>query len=238
MRCLIVDDEKPAQDLLEDNISQIPFLSLVQKCKNSFEALEALNKHQVDLVFLDINMPGLNGLELIRSLRNPPLVILVTAYEHHAVEAFRLNVVDYLLKPVAFERFFSAVNKAFDLFTLRKQSIQSRLPTHDHIFVNAGYSLVKVRLQSIIYVEGLKDYVKINLNDSEFPVITRISLRELENKLPASHFMRVHKSFIISLDKIDSIQKYKLSAGGQEIPVGGSYREVLNTHITERNIQT
>ncbi len=237
MRCLIVDDEKPALELLEDNVRKVPFLSLAGACRNSIEALEVLRNQQIDLVFLDIRMPGINGLDLIRGLQNAPLIILVTAYDHHAVEAFQLNVVDYLLKPVSFERFFSAVNKAHDLFTLRRQSAQAQLPRHDHIFVNAGYSLVKVRLQDIIYIEGLKDYVRINLCEGEDPVITRISLRDLENKLPSDLFMRVHKSYIISLDRIDSIQKYKLQVSGQEIPIGGLYRNALDLHINERNIQ-
>lgn len=237
MRCLIVDDEKPALELLEDNVRKVPFLSLAGTCRNSIEALEILRNQQIDLVFLDIRMPGISGLDLIRGLHHAPLIILVTAYDHHAVEAFQLNVLDYLLKPVSFERFFSAVNKAHDLFALRRQSAQALLPRHDHIFVNAGYSLVKVRLQDIIYIEGLKDYVRINLCEDEEPVITRISLRDLENKLPSDLFMRVHKSFIISLDRIDSVQKYKLQVSGQEIPIGGLYRNVLNLHINERNIQ-
>ncbi len=237
MRCLIVEDEKPALELLEDNVKKVPFLTLAGTCRNSFEALEVLRNQQIDLLFLDIRMPGISGLDLIRGLQHAPLIILVTAYDHHAVEAFQLNVVDYLLKPVSFERFFVAVNKAFDLFTLRKQSARTGLPRYDHIFVNAGYSLVKVRLEDIVYIEGLKDYVRINLCEGEEPVITRISLRELESKLPSDLFMRVHKSFIISLNRIDAVQKYKLQVSGHEIPIGGLYRDSLNSHINERNIQ-
>lgn len=236
MNCLVVDDEKLALELLEDNVKKVPFLSLAFSCRNSLEALEVLKENKIDLIFLDIKMPGLTGLEFIQTLQNPPLIILVTAFEHHALEAFSLNVVDYLVKPVPFNRFLLAANKAQDLFMLRQSSQQQSAPLqNDHIFVNAGYSLVKVRLQDIIYIEGLRDYVRIHLiNDNV--VTTRISMRSLEEKLNQQLFMRVHKSFIISLDKIESVQKYRLVIQGREIPVGESYRNVLQSYITMRNI--
>ncbi len=234
MNCLVVDDEKLALELLEDNVKKVPFLSLSFSCRNSIEALEVLKENKIDLIFLDIKMPGLTGLEFIQTLQNPPLIILVTAFEHHALEAFSLNVVDYLVKPVAFNRFLLAANKAHDLFMLRHPQ-QSVPLQNDHIFVNAGYSLVKVRLQDIIYIEGLRDYVRIHLiNDNV--VTTRISMRSLEEKLNQQYFMRVHKSFIISLDKIESVQKYRLVIQGREIPVGESYRNTLQSYITTHNI--
>lgn len=238
MNCLVIDDEKLALELLEDNVKKVPFLSLAFSCRNSIEALDVLKENKIDLIFLDIKMPGLTGLEFIQTLQNPPLTILVTAFEHHALEAFNLNVVDYLVKPVAFNRFLLAANKARDLFMLRQSSQhpQQSVPLqNDHIFVNAGYSLVKVRLQDIIYIEGLRDYVRIHLiNDNV--VTTRISMRSLEEKLNQQYFMRVHKSFIISLDKIESVQKYRLVIQGREIPVGESYRNTLQSYITTRNI--
>ncbi|MDB5015093.1 MAG: DNA-binding response regulator [Sphingobacteriales bacterium] len=236
MKCLIIDDEKLALELLEDNVRQVPFLTLAGSCRNSFEVITVLKEQAIDLIFLDIKMPGISGLELIKSLQNPPLIILVTAFEHHAIEAFELNVVDYLLKPVSFDRFLLAANKALDLFMLRQHSKQIQSTHHDHIFVNASYSLVKVRLQDIIYIEGLKDYVKIHLIGNAKPVITRINMRDLVVKLPSDLFMRIHKSFIIALDKIESIQKYKLVIADREIPIGESYREILQLHINKRNI--
>lgn len=237
MNCLVVDDEKLALELLEDNVKKVPFLTLAGSCRNSIEALQILREKSIDLIFLDIKMPGVNGLEFIRTLTNPPLIVLVTAFEHHALEAFNLNVVDYLVKPVSFSRFLAAANKAFDLFNLRQysQKQHQEAASQDHIFVNAGYSLVKVRLQDITYIEGLRDYVRVHLiNDNT--VTTRISMRSLEEKLDSSMFMRVHKSFIISLDKIESVQKYRLIIQAREIPVGESYRHTLQEYITARNI--
>ncbi len=236
MNCLVLDDEKLAVELLEDNVKKVPFLSLTASCRNPMEAFEVLREKKIDLIFLDIKMPGISGLEFIKTLSHPPLIILVTAFEHHALEAFSLNVVDYLVKPVSFSRFLIAANKAQDLFNLRQISQQNTNPSqHDHIFVNAGYSLVKVRLQDIAYIEGLRDYVRMHLvNDNT--VTTRISMRNLEEKLNPELFMRVHKSFIISLDKIESVQKYRLIIQGKEIPVGESYKQTLQTYITTRNI--
>ncbi len=236
MDCLVIDDEKLALELLEDNAKKVPFLNLKGCCRNAIEAIDIMKDHKIDLIFLDIKMPGLNGLEFIQTLSNPPLVILVTAFAQHALEAFSLNVVDYLVKPVPFNRFLTAANKAFDIFNMKQISQQSHgFPSSDHIFVNAGYSLIKVRLQDIIYIEGLRDYVRINLTNDQV-VTTRISMKSLEEKLGPATFMRVHKSFIIALDKIDSVQKYRLIINGREIPVGESYRNALQSYITLRNI--
>lgn len=236
MNCLVIDDEKLALDLLEDNVSKVPFLTLTASCRNSIDAITVLKEHKIDLIFLDIKMPGLSGLEFIQTLTNPPLIILVTAFEHHALEAFRLNVVDYLIKPVSFSRFLIAANKAQDLFNLRQFSQHAVQPAaNNHIFVNAGYSLVKMSLQEIAYIEGLRDYVKIHLITGN-TITTRIRLRSLEEKLNKETFMRIHKSFIIALDKIESVQKYRLMILGREIPIGESYRQGLLSYITLRNI--
>ncbi len=235
MNCLVVDDEKLAVELVEDNIRNIPFLVHIGSCRNALEALKAVNEKQVDLIFLDIKMPGINGLEFIQSLEKPPLIILTTAFENYALEAFKLNVVDYLLKPYTFARFVNAVGKAHDLFTLRqKVAVPEIPPAENHFFVNASYSLVKIRLSDIAFIEGLKDYVKIHLVN-EKPVITRINLKDLSERLPESEFMRVHRSFIISLDKIESVQKYQIVIAKNEIPVGESYRQALFNYIDQHN---
>jgi two-component system LytT family response regulator len=235
MNCLIVDDEPLALDLLADNIRQIPFLNLVAACRSAAEAVVVLSEHQIDLVFLDIQMPGVNGLELLRSLKYPPLVVLVTAYEEHAIDGYELDVVDYVLKPVAFSRFLKAVQKAHNIFRMVGQNNKTPVPNADHVFVNANYSLVKVMLHEITFIEGLKDYVRINMTTGKI-VINRVGLKVIEEKLDAVKFMRVHKSYIIALDKIDSIQKTQLTIQDREIPIGDGYRQLLQSYISSKNL--
>ncbi len=235
MNCLVVDDEKLAVELIEDNVFKIPFLKHIASCRNANEAFKVVREQKIDLIFLDIKMPGLNGLDFIQHLEKPPLIILITAFEQHALEAFKLRVVDYLIKPVTFDRFLEAANKAFDLFTLRQRPVLTEPSFENHFFVNAGYSLVKIKLSDINYIEGLKDYVKIHLAPDK-TVITRINLKDLTEKLASSEFMRIHRSFIVSLDKIEAVKKYHVVIGGNEIPIGESYRDMLLNYINQRNI--
>jgi DNA-binding LytR/AlgR family response regulator len=230
MRCLAVDDESLALDLLEDNISKIPYLMLVKRCKNAFEAQEVLSREPIDLMFLDIQMPGITGVQFLQSVAAPPLVIFITAYEQFALEGFNLDVVDYLLKPVSFDRFLKAVNKAHELFAHRSNP-QSPPPSLDYLFVNAEYNLVKINVRDVVYIEGLKDYIKIYLNNVQRPVITRMSMKSIVEKLPVDKFVRVHKSFIVSLDKIISIRKGKISIGGVQVPISEHYKENLHRFI-------
>ncbi|HWW41465.1 LytTR family DNA-binding domain-containing protein [Pedobacter sp.] len=234
MNCILIDDETPALKLLEDNVKQIPFLNIVACCKNPVQLLDLLRVHQVDLVFLDIQMPGINGLELLASIKHPPMVIMVTAYPEYALDGFNLDVVDYLVKPVPFSRFLKAVQKANELYEIRQPKARYVQPENDDIFVNANYSLVKVRMQDITYIEGLKDYVRINLAEGN-PVITRMSLKMLEERLKAAKYMRVHKSFMIALDKIESIQKTHVMVAGVEIPISDAYRQALQAYVQEKN---
>lgn len=235
MNCILIDDERPALDLLEDNIKQIPFLNIVAACRKPMEALELLKTQQIDLMFLDIQMPGINGLDLLRSLNNPPMVILVTAYGEHALDGFNLDVVDYLVKPVPFSRLLKAVQKAHELFQLRQPQSRLPAPENDHVFVNANYSLVKIRIQDVTFIEGMKDYVRINIERGK-PVITRMGLRNIEERLGTERFMRVHKSYIIALDKIESVQKSQLVVAGIEIPIGEGYRQDLQRYISDKNL--
>ncbi|MES2517159.1 MAG: LytTR family DNA-binding domain-containing protein [Bacteroidota bacterium] len=228
LNCIAVDDENLALDLIEDNIQKIPFLNLVKRCKNAFEAMEVIQNQEIDLLFLDIQMPGITGVQFLQSLTNSPMVIFVTAYKQYALEGFELNVIDYLLKPIDFERFLKAVNKAYELHGLKQKSLviesvnESKPST---IFVNADYSLVKLKIEEITYIEGLKDYIKIHLNSSTKPIVTRMTMKSIEEKLPSSEFFRVHKSFIVSLDKIESIRNLKIKIGNSQIPVSESYSE-------------
>ena len=235
MTCVAVDDEPLALDLLEDNIKKIPFLKLVKKCSNALEANSFMQTQSVDLIFLDIQMPGITGIQFLQGMsKNPPLVIFITAYEKYALEGYNLDVIDYLLKPVSFERFLKAVNKAYDKFNAQKAPVQQASATY--LFVNSEYNLVRIDFSDIAYIEGLKDYVKIFLLSSQRPVITRMSMKSLEEKLPADQFVRVHKSFIVSLNKITSIRKGRISLLKAQIPISEHYKDNLNRFIDPKNM--
>jgi DNA-binding LytR/AlgR family response regulator len=225
MKCIAVDDETPALYLIEDNIRRVPFLQLVKCCKNAYEALEVLRQEEIDLIFLDIEMPGITGVEFLQSLPSSPIVIFTTAYKKYALDGYNLNVLDYLLKPVAYDRFLKAVNKANEYYHLRKREHAGNASTPDYIFVYAEYNLVKIVLSEITHIEALKDYVKIYLSTSNKPVITRVSLKNMEEKLPPSRYARVHKSFIVALDKIVSIRKNRIRVGSMEVPMSDNFRE-------------
>src|SRR5688572_13622524 len=228
MRCIAVDDEKWALDLLEDNIRHIPYLHLVARCKNTREASDVIHKEKIDIIFLDVQMPGLNGLQFIQTLPEPPMIILVTAYEQYALEGFNLSVVDYLVKPVALERFIKACNKAKALFDLKQLRTTAQTdPVTDHFFVNVEYSLVKIVFNDILYVEGLKDYIKIHLSSAPRPVITRMSLKSIEEKLPSDKFLRTHKSYIVAIDKVTSIKRDFVCIKEAEIPFSESYKDSI-----------
>lgn len=234
LRCIAVDDEPLALDLLEDNISKVPYLQLVGCCSNAMEAMKILQQQSVDLIFLDIQMPGLTGLQFIQSLANKPMIILITAYEKFALEGFNLDVVDYLVKPVSLERFVKACNKAFELHQLKSRSREnSNHAEPDYFFVNVDYSLLKINFADIIYVEGLKDYVKIHLRNASKAIITRISMKALEAQLPLTRFIRIHKSFIVSVNAITAVRKNSVFIGDMELPVSDNYRDAVDT-ITGR----
>lgn len=234
MTCLAVDDEPLALDLLEDNIRKVTSLKLVGKCSNAIEANLFLQEHPVDLLFLDIQMPGISGIQFLQGLsKAPPMVILITAYEKYAVEGYNLDVVDYLLKPVSFERFLKAINKASDKV---KGKVQTAIAKADYLFVNSEYNLIRIDLNDIAYVEGLKDYVKIFLVSSPRPVITRMSMKSLEEKLPPERFVRVHKSFIIALSKIESIRKGRISLLKALIPISEHFKDNLYRFIDPKSV--
>jgi DNA-binding LytR/AlgR family response regulator len=225
IRCIIIDDEYLVRELLEDNLKQIPFLQLIKTCKNALEAIDVLQTAKIDLLFLDIQMPKLSGLQLIQTLKDPPMIILVTAYEKYALEGYDLNVVDYLLKPVSFERFLKACVKAKELFDLKNETKEL---SNDYIFVNVEYTLVKILFADVLFVEGLKDYLKIHLASSPKPVLTKMSLKAMEEKLPTGKFIRVHKSFIVAVDKVTIIKRDFVCIGNQEVPVSEFYKENLS----------
>jgi DNA-binding LytR/AlgR family response regulator len=228
MRCIIVEDEPLVRELLEDNVKQVPFLELVKSCKTALEALETLRDEQVDVIFLDIQMPRLSGLQFLQSLSNPPLVIMVTAYEKYAVESFNLQVADYIVKPFSFDRFLKACNRAAELFRMKNAAVLSETSNHYGFFVNVEYTFVKIIAADIEYIESLKDYIKIYLSSSTKPVITRMSLKSIETKLPAGSFIRTHKSFIVAVSKITTIKRDFVCIGKKEIPVSETFKENVN----------
>ena len=233
MTCLAIDDEPLALELIEDNIRKISFLNLMKKCSTALEANAFLQHHPVDLLFLDIQMPGLSGIQFLRGLSTPaPLVIFITAYEKYALDGYSLDVVDYLLKPVSFERFLKAVNKAHEKY---KSRITSQPAPVDYLFVNAEYNLVRIDFNDIAYIEGLRDYVKIFLFSTARPIITRLSMKTLEETLPSNNFIRVHKSFIVSLNKITSIRKARISILKAQIPISEHFKDNIYKKIDPKN---
>ncbi len=234
MKCIAVDDEPLALALLQDNIRQVPSLELVASCSTAMEALKVLNEQEVDLIFLDIQMPGLTGLQLLQSLSVKPMVILITAYEKYALEGFNLDVIDYLVKPVPFERFLKACNKAIDFYRLKKNVPSEPQTWPEYFFVNAEYGLVKIVFSDIRLIEGLKDYLKIHLGDTK-PLIIRMSLKAIEEKLPPGKFFRIHKSYIISVKHITTIRKNSVFLGELELPLSDLYKDDLMREIGQGN---
>jgi DNA-binding LytR/AlgR family response regulator len=241
IRCLAIDDEYLALELLEDNIRKVPFLELVKSCNSAAEAMEILQGETVDLIFLDIQMPDITGIQMLKSLKTKPLVIFTTAYEKYALQGYELDVIDYLLKPFSFERFLKAVNKAQEYVSLKERSqshgAEEVRISHDFLFVKADYRLVKVDLKDILYIEGLKDYIKIYVATSEKPVVTLLSLKTIEEKLPQDQFVRVHKSYIVALKNVEFIQKTHLQIRKKEIPVSDHYRDQLYKIINQNKMQ-
>jgi two-component system, LytTR family, response regulator len=235
INCIAVDDEPLALDLLADNISKVPYLTLVKKCGNAFEALDVLEKEDIDLIFLDIQMPGLSGLQFLNALQNKkPMVVMVTAYEQYALEGFNLNVTDYLMKPVSFDRFYQACQKAKELFDLNQNSKlkfeeqNTEGGTLPHFFfINVEYSLIKVMSDDILYIEGMKDYIKIHLSSQIKPLITRMSFKNIEEKLPSQGFFRVHKSFMVNTVKIQRIRNGVIFINKHTVPLSENMREEL-----------
>jgi len=248
INCIAVDDEPLALGLVSSFIEQTPFLNLIGKFSSAVEALKAIHQQKIDVIFLDIQMPDLNGIELARVLdnskNNKPRIIFTTAYNQFALEGYRVDALDYLLKPFNYEEFLHAANKALAYCELLQKSavttpsVAAVQPVEDDIeneflFLKVEYQLVRIALSDILYIEGLKDYVKVWLKSAEKPILSLTSLKSLEEKLPAKRFMRVHRSFIVSLDKINSITRNALQIGKVNITVGDQYKEAFSTFLSK-----
>lgn len=231
-RCIIVDDEPLAIEAIQMHVEKFDSLKLVETCTDAFQAFDLLNKTRVDLMFLDIQMPEITGLDFLKSLKNPPKVILTTAYREYAIDAFDLNVIDYLLKPISFDRFMQAINKFYEQNNselLVPGSIQEKHGIDpDHIFVRSDKKNVKIRIDEILYIESIKDYVKIICKTRT--IISRILISELQSKLPAALFLRIHRSYIICTQNIEAYSHTHIEVQGKELPIGRNYKhEVIST---------
>lgn len=229
IRTLIIDDEFPARKLLSEYVSKVSSLQLVGTCENAIKAMEVLQNEPIDLILSDIQMPDLSGLELIKSMKEKPLVIFTTAYAEYAIDSYELEAVDYLLKPIPFPRFLQAINKVSErMKSRRKESVPQtqETPERDFFMVKADYKLYKIDFDSLIYVEGQSEYVTFHMKDKR-RITAYYSLKKLEEELPAKDFMRIHKSYIVSLANIESVEGNMVSIGGQKLAIGKNYKDAL-----------
>jgi len=234
LSCIAIDDEPLALELLEDNISKVPFLKLVASFDNAVKAIPLLQEEQIDLIFLDIQMPGLTGLQFIQTLTQKPMIILITAYEKYALDGFNLDVLDYLLKPVSLDRFIKSCGKANELYQLKNKN-NDVAANVEYFFVNVDYSMLKVVTKDVKCVEGMKDYIKIHLVSTSKPVVTRMSMKMIEEQLPLPNFIRIHKSYIVSVSQITAIRKNSVFLGTMELPISDLYKESVSS-LTGKNI--
>ena len=227
IKYIIIDDETAAHDIIRDYAESLSYLSYQKSCYNAFEAIEYVNKNAIDLIFLDINMPRLSGLDFLRTLSKPPRVILTTAYKEYALEGYELNVDDYLLKPFSFPRFVKAVNKVFETLT-NKPGASSNIEGDDDskIFVKEDKKYIQIHLDEILFIEAYGNYVKINMNDKS--ILSHQTLTSLSHSLPENKFIRTHKSFIVSKNKIESIEGNRIKIQTQIIPIGKMYKHNVN----------
>jgi DNA-binding LytR/AlgR family response regulator len=227
MKCIIVDDEPLAIEIIESYVDRLDDLEVVATCNNAIKAFEILQKEEVDLMFLDIQMPKLTGIDFVKTLKNPPKIILTTAYRDYALESYELDVVDYLLKPISFDRFLVALQKAY-----KNDKAELNFSTSDvgeeYIYLKADKKMVKVMLRDILYIESLKDYIRVSTAEKD--VITHQKISYLEEKLPDDLFIRIHRSFIVPLKKIESYSSSTIEVPGKELPIGRLYKNnVLDT---------
>ena len=229
LRCIVVDDEPLAVELLKKYVLQTPFLELVDVYNNPIESLTDISEKNIDLAFLDINMPQINGIDLSKNFPKNIKVIFTTAYDQYAIEGFKVNALDYLLKPINYNDFLQASNKAFDWYKRSDAPIQN-----NSIFVKSGYRVEKIEYDHILYIENQKDYVKFYLDNEAEPISSLMNIQQLSQKLPESLFMRVHRSFIVNLDKIKSVERNCIVFGKVYIPISDSYKSIFNDFMKSR----
>ncbi len=240
IKCLIVDDEPLAQRIIEKYAEDIPTIEIASKCDNAFEAMQALNDKEIDLIFLDINMPKLSGINFLKTLKNPPLTIITTAYSEYALEGYELDVIDYLKKPFSFERFLKAMQKAQERMkesakeTIVHEVVTSHNQEENFIFVKSNKKTYKVNISDIFYIEALGDYVKIHTTDKV--IITYQSMKKIEALLPSNTFSRIHKSFIVAISKIKSIEGNMVEIKDEKLPIGSNYKQEFQNIINKSSV--
>jgi two-component system, LytTR family, response regulator LytT len=231
LRTIAIDDEPLALRLVSDYISKTPFLGLVGAFDNPLDAIDFLSTKSADLIFVDIQMPDLTGIEFARSLENAPKIIFTTAYEKYALEGFKLNAIDYLLKPFSYEEFLKAAQKARKQSDLEASVLPSIEANSQFLFLKSEYKIRRINFNDILYIEGLKDYIKVYTTGEDKPVLSLNSIKSLEQKLPEDQFMRVHRSFIVNLNKIDTIERSRIIFGKTYIPVSDQYKDKFQEYL-------
>lgn len=231
IQCLIVDDEAIARDILATHLSKIKNIHIIAQCKNGLEAFNYISNHNIDLVFLDINMPEISGISFAKSINKNIKIIFTTAYRNYAVEGFELKAVDYLLKPITFERLLQAVNTYFEVYSDSKQNALPPIEKNDFIFVRADRKMIKIEFEDIIYIESFSDYLKIHLNDTT--IVTRETISAIEAKLPSKSFIRIHRSFIISLKHISSFTNEYVTVKNKSLTISRSYKKDVLKHLEQ-----
>ncbi len=235
INCICVDDEPLALSQITRYIEKVPYLNLVASCHDAFEAIEVIDKNEIDLIYVDINMPDLNGLDFVRSLTNKPLVVFTTAYSEYAIEGIKVEALDYLLKPFSFNDLFQSAEKAR---TRLESTQQAPKPSADTaLFVRSDSRTVRLDYEKIIYIEGMNEYVRIYVEGMDKPLMPLLSMRKLEETLPADQFMRVHRSYLINLTKIDEVQKQRISIGKKLIPIGESYKDKFQAYMDSHTMR-
>ena len=233
IKCITIDDEPLALKQITGFVEKTPYLELVASCKSAFEAMDVLAKQEVDLMFVDIQMPDLTGIDFVKSLNKEQKIIFTTAYQEYALEGFKVDALDYILKPFGYDEFLKSANKAKSYFELLEKVTVNIDTKDDYLFVKSEYKIKRINLADIEYIEGLREYVKIVLKD-EKPVMSLMSLKSLEEKLPADRFLRVHRSFIVNLNKIETIERSRIVFGKTYIPVSEQYKEQFQKFLGKR----
>jgi len=225
--CIIIEDEPLAAEILQEYVADIPFLTLKNTYSDALQALKDLRNNDIDLIFLDINLPKLKGFDFLQTLRNPPHIIITTAYHEYALQGYELNVVDYLLKPIEFSRFLKAVNKLKMINSVKSYTSTVFIPPgNNYMFVNTSKKKVKLYFDDILYIESLKEYIKVYTADKM--IITKYQLGQMEEQLPKGDFLRIHRSFIVAKEKIEAFTSSDIEIGNKQLPIGRSYKELVN----------